>query len=548
MADTTARGARAKRSTTRSPRRDSSATADAAASAQFETLLNAAPLGVYLVDADFRIRAVNPVARPAFGDAAELIGRDFDEAIHTIWERDFADEIVRVFRSTLETGEPYVSLEHAERRKDRGVVEYYEWRLHRLPLPEGRFGVVCYFRDVSAEVEARERIVASEEHARTAQTEAEAANRAKDDFLATISHELRTPLQGILGWLSLLKRGRLDSVQTARALDSIERSVRLQAQLVHDILDVSRIMADKVDLELAPLDLAALLAKTAEELMPGAVAKDIELTIDAPRAEIVLGDRERLHQVVSNLLMNALKFTPEGGRVALTCRRSGRDVVVTVTDTGEGIASEFLPRLFERFAQADASSTRRHGGVGLGLAIVRHLVEMHGGSVAAESAGPGHGTTLTVRLPAERAAAPGRRRSRTATATTPRLDGVEILLVEDDRDVLESMTLALRDLGARVQPTASADEAFAAFTRREPHIVVSDLGMPDEDGYSMLRRMRRARRDLRVPAIALSGFTRPEDAARARAAGFAAHVAKPIEPDDLARVLVDVLAGTARLH
>jgi len=389
--------------------------------------------------------------------------------------------------------------------------------------------------------------------AEASRAEAEDANRAKDEFLATVSHELRSPLQGILGWLSLLKQQRLDPAQTTRALESVERSVRLQAQLVHDLMDVSRIVAGKVELERGPLDLASVVESTAEEFMPGAVSKGIALEVVGGHCGIVMGDRERLHQVIANLVSNALKFTPSGGRVTLTCARDNGHCVVTVTDTGQGIEQGFVTRLFERFTQADTSSTRRHGGLGLGLAIVKHLVELHGGTVAAESDGPGRGASFQVRLPEES------RSARVPLLPTPgtqlpaiRLDGVEILLVEDDQDSLEVMTLALQATGAIVRPAGSVGEAWSAFAERAPDVVVSDLSMPEEDGYALLRRMKASGANGSVPAIALTGFTASEDRARALSAGFVAHVPKPVEPEVLVEVLSGVLtrnrAGGEHLH
>jgi PAS domain S-box-containing protein len=515
-------------------------------SEQFETLVNQAPLGVFLVDADLRMVQVNPIALPVVPDLpGGIIGEDLDRIVHRMWEQPVADEIVGIFRHTLETGESYVTGERGEYRIDRGVFEHYEWRVDRIKLPNGRFGLVCYFRDIGEQVEARRRIVASEEAARRAQLEAETANRAKDDFLATVSHELRSPLQGILGWLTLLKRGQLDGIQTTRALESVERSVRLQAQLVHDLMDISRIVAGKVEIDRTPLDLAALLTTTAEEFMPGAVSRTIDLQLRVEPSGLVVGDRERLHQVVANLLTNALKFTPAGGRVTLSCRREDDAVVIQVKDTGQGIVREFLPRLFDRFTQADTSSTRRFGGLGLGLAIVRHLVELHGGSVSAQSAGIRQGATFIVRVPAALPAADTRHPRAQGARPTLRLDDVEILLVEDDRDALEAMTLALEMTGATVRSASSAAEAWSEFIRRAPDIVVSDLSMPEEDGYSLLRRIQGSALNGSVPAIALTGFTRPEDKARVLSAGFAAHVPKPIDPDLLVRVLADVLASSA---
>jgi len=309
-------------------------------------------------------------------------------------------------------------------------------------------------------------------------------------------------------------------------------------------MDSSRIAAGLVMLERAPLDVATLLASTAEEFTPGAVAKHIKLVVHAPASQLVMGDRERLHQVFANLLGNAIKFTPPGGCITASVRHEGDEVVVEITDTGEGIDASFLPRLFHRFTQSDGSSTRRHGGLGLGLSIVRHLVEQHGGTVTAESAGRGRGSTFRIHLPAAlpaTAAPPALPLPLPLPGPVPRLDGVEILLVEDDRDTLEAMTMALEAMGARVLAAASAGEAVSAFRQHVPDLVISDLGMPHEDGYSLLRRIRAERAKRAVPAIALTGYTRAEDRERALSAGFAAHVPKPVDPDRFVRLLVEVL-------
>jgi len=322
--------------------------------------------------------------------------------------------------------------------------------------------------------------------------------------------------------------------------------VRLQAQLVQDMLEISRIVAGKVTLDHIPLDVGTILTATAEEFAPVAAAKSIQVDLRLERCGVVVGDRERLHQIFANLLTNALKFTPAGGRVTLSCQPDASHVVVTVTDTGEGIEPSFLPLLFDRFSQADSSSTRRYGGLGLGLAIVRHLVELHAGTVTAESAGRGRGATFRVCLPRDPsdASVPYPEPSRVASVSG--LDGVEILLVEDDREAPDAMTYALEARGARVRPARSARAAWAAFREHAPDVVVSDLSMPDEDGYSLLRRIRSSAATS-PPAIALTGFTRAEDRARVLSAGFAAHVAKPIDPDWLVRVLADVLSAR-RLH
>ncbi|HEX7237600.1 MAG TPA: hybrid sensor histidine kinase/response regulator [Gammaproteobacteria bacterium] len=377
----------------------------------------------------------------------------------------------------------------------------------------------------------------------SAQPKAAASSRAQDDFLATVSHELRSPLQGILGWLTLLQSGRLDAAQTARALQSVERSVRLQAQLVNDIMDIARIESGKVEVDKTSVDLAQLLKATAEEYLPQARARRIDLHAEARPCGLVIGDRERLHQLFANLLSNALKFTPTGGSVTLACSRDGDNVVTTVTDNGHGIDADFMPHLFKRFSQADTSITRRFGGLGLGLAIVRHLVELHGGSVTANSDGRDRGATFTVSLPAApRDARPAS--TEAESAEPPRLDGLEILLVEDDQDTLDAMTHGLSALGASVRPATTVEEAWRSFVHRAPHLVLTDLSMPIEDGYSLLRRIHSQQN--RPPVVALTGLTRPEDKEQVERAGFAAFVAKPINLAQLVTILHDLFPKGAQ--
>jgi signal transduction histidine kinase/PleD family two-component response regulator len=459
--------------------------------------------------------------------------------------QDDREEVTKAIERAIASKSVF-QLEHRVLRVDGS----FGWAHSRaVPILDERGEIVEWFGAAQDVTRRREAEAARERAMRTAEAaraEAEAANRAKDEFLATVSHELRSPLQGIMGWLSLLKQGRLDATRSARAFEAVERSVRLQAQLVHDIMDVSRIAAGKVEIERLPLDLTDVVRKTVDEFMPAAVSKNLHLGVDGEHSGLVMGDRERLHQVFSNLVSNALKFTPPGGRVGLTCERADGHAVVTVSDTGEGIEPEFLSRLFDRFTQADTSSTRRFGGLGLGLAIVRHLVELHGGTVSATSAGRGRGATFQVRLP-EVMSAESLDPDPLPSARTSglRLDGVQVLLVEDDRDALEAMKLTLEATGCTVRPAGSAKEAWSIYVDGKPDVVVSDLSMPEEDGYSLLRRIRSDGDGARVPAIALTGFTRPEDKQRVLAAGFAAHVAKPVDSENLVEVLTEVLRENA---
>jgi CheY-like chemotaxis protein/two-component sensor histidine kinase len=313
---------------------------------------------------------------------------------------------------------------------------------------------------------------------------------------------------------------------------------------VNDIMDIARIESGKVDIDATNVDLAQLLQTTAEEFLPQARARRIDLHADVEPCGVVTGDKERLHQVFANLLSNALKFTPTGGSVAIACSRAEGQVVTTITDSGDGIDPEFIPHLFKRFSQADTSITRRHGGLGLGLAIVRHLVELHGGSVDATSEGRGRGATFTVRLRAAPNEGAQAADADTGGGEPSRLDGLEILLVEDDQDTLEAMTYGLTALGASVRAATSVDEAWRSFVHRAPHLVLTDLSMPHEDGYSLLRRIHSQRN--RPPVVALTGLTRPEDKERVERAGFSAFVAKPIDLPQLVTILNDLFPKGAR--
>ncbi|MCA1816918.1 MAG: MEDS domain-containing protein [Acidobacteria bacterium] len=405
------------------------------------------------------------------------------------------------------------------------------------------------------ESEERARLLESE---RLARAEAEAASRLKDEFLATVSHELRTPLNAIMGWSHMLGAGGLDAATRARAVETIERNAQAQAQLIEDILDVSRVITGKLSLDIAPVDVASVINAAVDSVQLAADAKGIQLEVSLDRsARNVAGDAARLRQVVWNLVSNAIKFTPASGRVRVGLEHAGAHARLTVSDTGCGIAPEFLPHVFDRFRQADGTSTRRHGGLGLGLAIVRHLVELHGGTVAAQSGGEGRGATFTVTLPLaldeERAT---RRRGRRAAdlrqgvetagrvKSLPSLEGVGVLVVDDDADALRMLDLILAGRGARVVTASSVAGALEALEAFAPAVVVSDLAMPGDDGYALVERLRAldAARGTQTPAVALTAYARVEDRARALAAGFNMFVAKPVELDELVTAVAH-LAG-----
>jgi signal transduction histidine kinase/CheY-like chemotaxis protein len=390
------------------------------------------------------------------------------------------------------------------------------------------------------------------ERERIARTEAEAANRLKDEFLATLSHELRSPLNAIVAWSHILRDPGLDPVTVSRAVEAIDRNARAQAQLVADILDVSRIVTGKFHLQMAPVALAAVIESAADTVRPAARARAIRLEVSIdPRADLVSGDAGRLQQVIWNLLSNAIKFTASGGRVQVRLENAGSNVELTVTDDGPGIDPGFLPHVFERFRQADSSSTRSHGGLGLGLAIVRHLVELHGGTVAAHNRPDGPGAVFRVRLPplpalsAENAAAAGPPFLRaTGSPLSPSLQGVSVVIVDDDDDSREAMALGLGRHGAQVTTARSAAEAFEVITRERPSVLVADIGMAGEDGYALLHRLRAqpAERGGATPAIALTGYANQQDRVNALWAGFEMHLSKPVTATDLAAAVADLLA------
>ncbi len=378
----------------------------------------------------------------------------------------------------------------------------------------------------------------------TARAEAETANRMKDEFLATVSHELRTPLNAILGWSHILRWGKPDEATVARGVEVIERNAQTQAQLIEDILDASRVITGSLRLNRGPVDLATVINAAADAVRLGADAKGIQLAVILdPAARHLQGDASRLQQVVWNLLSNAIKFTASGGRVEIRLEQAGGQAQITVTDTGEGVAAEFLPFIFDRFRQADSTITRRHGGLGLGLAIVRNLVELHDGSVAAVSAGEGYGASFIVRLPLAETIEGARTDPAAADGSRPALQGAQILVVDDDQDALDMLTVVLTEAGAAVRTAASATEALALLRWIRPDVLISDLAMPDEDGYSLIRNLRAIERESgrETPAVALTAYVRVQDRARAQAAGFNVFVEKPVDPEEL----IAVLAGIA---
>jgi len=507
-------------------------------SEQHETLLNQAPLGVYVVDSDFRIREVNPVAVPAFGDfPGGLVGRDFDEIVHVLWAKEYADELVQIFRTTLETGEPYFTPERAEFRIDRGVTEYYEWRLDRITLPEGTYGVVCYFRDVSAQVEAREAIAHSERQLRE-------ADRKKDEFLALLAHELRNPLAPIRTGLELIRLAN-DSPEAVRRVRVVmERQVAHMVRLIDDLLDIARITSGKIVLQRAPTPLSWLVQGAIDAQRAALEARHIELTVNLPPHTCLVDvDPTRLTQVLSNIIHNALKFTPPHGKVCITAEAhpgegsSPGELAIKVRDTGMGISKEALPRIFELFEQGEHPPEHTQTGLGIGLALARRLVSMHGGQIDAHSDGPGRGSEFVVRLPllAESSApvSPVQRGSGRPT-------NCRAVIIDDNQDAAETMSLVIEQLGGAARTAHNAISGLRTIREFRPDVVFLDISMPGIDGYEACRRIRSENPDRSLVVVALTGWAQDQEKQRALDAGFDAYLIKPVDP----AAFEELLAGT----
>ncbi|CAN5876762.1 hypothetical protein BH18ACI4_BH18ACI4_04660 [soil metagenome] len=407
---------------------------------------------------------------------------------------------------------------------------------------------------------AQEELRASLVREQMARAEAECANRMKDEFLATVSHELRTPLNAIMGWAHMLRSGRLDQATMARAFETIDRNAKSQAQLIEDILDVSRVITGRLRLNMASVDVASVINSAIDSVQLAADSKGIQLevTLD-PSVRHTQGDSSRLQQVIWNLLANAIKFPPSGGRVEVRVERANAALQVSVSDTGQGISAEFLPLIFDRFSQADSTSTRAHGGLGLGLAIVRHLVELHGGSVQADSAGLGKGASFTIKLPLvadnKNAKACKQRSEKPASLeSAPRhseplhsLEDIRVLVVDDDQDSLQILSTILGEQRAKVETAASTAEALELLEWYKPDVLVSDLAMPGEDGYSLIVKLRAMESAKHTPAVALTAYVRVEDRARALSAGFNMFVEKPVEPNELIAAIANLAEPESEL-
>ena len=444
-----------------------------------------------------------------------------------------------------------------------GATELRPTSLMLVPLrARGRaLGTVCFaltrssrrytLADLAIAEDLAQRAALAADNARLYR-EAHDASRAKDEFLAVLSHELRTPLTPVLGWVRMLRTGTLQPDAAARALETVERNTRLQVQLVEDLLDVSRIITGKLRLELRPVALADVVDAAVEAVAGATAEKRLRVTRTvAPDLPIVEADPNRLQQILGNLLSNAIKFTPEGGAIDITLATAGPSVRITVSDTGEGLLPEIAPHIFDRFRQADSTITRQYGGLGLGLAIVRHIVELHGGTVQASSEGPGLGTTMTVRLPVAGPASSPEDQARRRGAARPAalggtLDDLRILVVDDEYDARELLSAVLEAAGATVTLVGSAGEALEALAKHPADVLLSDLAMPQRDGYDLMSELRTRGLAGGMVSIALSAQARPEDRERALSVGFDAHIAKPIDPEALAETIRRLVRRSTR--
>lgn len=493
-----------------------------------------------------RIYEIHQLKPGDFGGTVE----DFASLVHP----EDRERVNQAVQRSLREGAPY-AIEFRSTLPS-GQVQWIATHGRIIYDPQGQpqrlVGVTLDITERKLAEQRRQRLLEQETAARE---EAERASRLKDEFLATVSHELRTPLNAILGWAQYLNREEVPSDEVRQGLETIVRNSRLQAQLIEDLLDMSRIISGKLRLDVQHVDLPAVIEAALETVTPAAAARSIrvERVLD-PRAGPVRGDAARLQQVVWNLLSNAIKFTPRGGKVQVVLARVNSHVEIRVADTGQGIAAEFLPFVFERFRQADGSTTRRHGGLGLGLSIVKSLVELHGGTVSCASAGEGQGAAFTVYLPlAVTHADPSDedREHPTAPAARPfhadaaSLAGIKALIVDDEPDALVLVQRVLERAGAQVVAVASAAEAIAAL-ERGADVIISDIGMPELDGYEFLKRVRtvESERGIKTPAIALTAFARSTDRTRALLAGYLLHVAKPVEPSELVAAVASAVGRT----
>lgn len=491
--------------------------------ATFAALVEQSPLGIYTVDSQFRVRNVSRGAMEAFRNVKPLIGRDFAEVMRIIWAEPFATKAIGIFRHTLQSGEPYVSPGMTEVRQDIGSAESYEWQTIRVTLDDGQYGVVCYYFETTRLQQAQQSL--------------RDADRRKDEFLATLAHELRNPLAPVRNAVQLLHLKGPDVPELLWARDVIDRQIQQMTRLVDDLMDVSRISRGKIELRRERILLTTVIQGAVETSRPLIEQCGHELTVTLPPETLCLdADLTRLAQVFANLLNNAAKYTERGGAVYLTAERQGSDIVVSVKDSGIGIPRDKLRTVFELFSQVDGALERSQGGLGIGLSLVKGLVEMHGGTVEARSEGPGRGSEFVVRLPLvveqQSAATPPKSDAETALASSLR-----ILIVDDNRDAADSLGRMFRVMGNEVRTAYDGEAAVRAAGDFRPQAVVLDIGLPKLNGYEACRRIREETWGQSMVLIAVTGWGQDEDKRKAEEAGFDRHFVKPVDPRELIKLL-----------
>jgi PAS domain S-box-containing protein len=506
---------------------------------RYRRLFEAARDGILILDAaTLKITDVNPFMTELLGYSRnEFLGKE-------LWEIGlFSDKEAsqQAFRELQEKG--YLRYENLPLQSTEGKIRQVEF-VSNVYEEDSHQVIQCNIRDITDRKRAEEERRLLLESAQAARAEADTANTVKDEFLATVSHELRTPLTSILGWSKLVASGNLDEQGSKRAIETIVRNARAQRQLIDDLLDISRIITGKLRLDMRPVELAPMIEAVIDGVRPAADARNIDLqTALDPLISPVSGDPDRIQQIIWNLLSNAIKFTPEGGRVAVRLERIHNHIEITISDTGQGIDLELLLHVFDRFRQADSSITRRHGGLGLGLSIVRQLVEMHGGTVTAESSGAGEGTVFKVIFPLisvdhEPSDVEKTRPMIAASTPTDReatLNDLRVLVVDDEPDTRELVAAVLTGRGAEVVSVGSAGKALEEMERQQFDVLVSDIGMPEMDGYALISKVRQlpVERGGNIPAAALTAYAGIEDRRLVLSAGYQMHIPKPVEPAEL---------------
>jgi signal transduction histidine kinase/CheY-like chemotaxis protein len=492
----------------------------------FFNLVEHAPFGIYVVDATSRIHQVNAVARTVFAHVNPLIGCDFAEAVRVLWTDPFASEVTARFRDTLDTGIPYSNPDSGQQRRDIDTREFYDWRIERITLPDGEYGVVCYFYDISTLKQAQESL--------------HEADRRKSEFLATLAHELRNPLAPLRNGLELLALTEHDKATWDQAHGMMTRQLDQMVRLIDELMDLSRISRGTVDLRLEVVDLRTTLDQALESSMPVIERQDHELVVDLPDEPILVeGDAMRLTQVFTNLLNNAAKYTDHGGTITLRAQVEAQEVRIMVEDNGIGIAADQLTKVFDMFAQVERTNDRVQGGLGIGLNIVKHLVGMHGGSIDVRSGGLDRGSRFIVSLPLARLREPegpsSLRMEEPATEQSP----LRIMIVDDNEDAANMMAMLLSRFGHEVRVAHNGVQALEEGALLHPNVVFMDLGMPVMDGYAACSRMRETPWGAAALVVALSGWGQAEDRVKSSKAGFDHHLVKPIAAEDLHGIIAE---------